>query len=191
MSDSNCLHRHSFIKCLDSIDRFVPIKEGRRYSNMAVMEVSLPSGFVADLDTIPSLEATESVKKVETQNGDTVMVIYFDRLGTKELCPTVDAFRTHKVAMQKPAAVTVYDYYDTTRRARMFYRVQQAGLCDICEDECPDTCVARTAEQRADAPQSGGSGGGSTTASSGGGLNIVARSTLLTTVVALAVHSMR
>lgn len=79
------------------------------------MEVELPSGFTADLETIPSLEATENVKLVETRNQATVMVIYFENLGRKELCPTVDAFRTHKVAMQRPAAVTVYDYYDSCK----------------------------------------------------------------------------
>lgn len=30
----------------------------------------------------------------------------------KEYCPTVSAFRTHKVARQRPVPVTVFDYYD-------------------------------------------------------------------------------
>lgn len=84
-------------------------------SNMAVMEVQFPSGFTADLDTLPSLEVSENVKKVETKDGDTVVVVYFDHIGRKELCPTLDAFRTHKVAMQKPAVVTLYDYYDNCK----------------------------------------------------------------------------
>lgn len=79
---------------------------------MAVMEVQFPSGFTADLDTLPSLEVSENVKKVETRNGDTTVIVYFDHLTRKELCPTLDAFRTQKVADQRPAAVTIYDYYD-------------------------------------------------------------------------------
>jgi len=31
-------------------------------SNMAVMEVNFPSGFTADLDTLPSIQATKKVK---------------------------------------------------------------------------------------------------------------------------------
>jgi hypothetical protein len=31
----------------------------------------------------------------------------------QEYCPTVSAFRTHKVAKQKPVPVTIYDYYDS------------------------------------------------------------------------------
>lgn len=96
--------------------------EDATQSNMAVMEVELPSGFTADLNTIPSLEATENVKLVETKQQATVMIIYFENIGRKELCPTVDAFRTHKVAMQRPAAVTVYDYYDSCKLYILFAR---------------------------------------------------------------------
>ena len=35
--------------------------------------------------------------------------------------------------------VIVYDYYDQSRRARSFYDVVPATLCDICVgDDCPD-----------------------------------------------------
>lgn len=91
---------------------YIPDSPAVNESNMAIMEVAFPSGFTADLDTIPSLEASEKVKRVESKNGDTVLVIYFDNLDRKERCPTMTAFRTHKVAEQKPAAVTVYDYYN-------------------------------------------------------------------------------
>lgn len=134
------------------------------------MEVELPSGFTADLETIPSLEATENVKLVETRKEATIMIIYFENLGRKELCPTVDAFRTHKVAQQRPAAVIVYDYYDsckwfsnklniiasniffisyTARRARMFYKVPNVSLCEICEaDDCTEACLIQASKQR-------------------------------------------
>lgn len=91
---------------------YIPDSAAGNESNMAIMEVAFPSGFTADLDTLPSLEAAEKVKRVETKNGDTVVVIYFDNLDRRERCPTMAAFRTHKVAEQKPAAVTVYDYYN-------------------------------------------------------------------------------
>lgn len=99
---------------------FVPAG-GVNESNMAVMEVNFPSGFTADLDTLPSLEVSENVKKVETKNGDTTVVVYFDNLGSKELCPTLDAFRTHKVAKQKPSPVVIYDYYDNCKHSFHFY----------------------------------------------------------------------
>ena len=73
------------------------------------------------------------MKKVETERDDTKVVVYFETIGKKEKCLTMEAFRTHRVANQKPAPVVVYDYYDQSRRARSFYDVVPATLCDICE----------------------------------------------------------
>ncbi|XP_065072649.1 thioester-containing protein 1 allele S3-like isoform X6 [Ochlerotatus camptorhynchus] len=127
---------------------FVPTT-GQNKSNMAVMEVGFPSGFTADSDTLPSLENMEYIKKVELKDGDTIVVMYFDSLDRNELCPTVSAFRTHKVAKQKPAPVVIYDYYDNSRIARQFYNGPVAGLCDICEDEdCGNSCAIRSQKQR-------------------------------------------
>nr|CAD7424613.1 unnamed protein product [Timema monikensis] len=110
-------------------------------SNMAVMEVTLPSGFTVDSDSLPSLQVSENVKRVETKDGDTVLLLYFDKMTRQEYCPTVSAFRTHKVAKQKPVPVTIYDYYDSSRRARVFYEPRVSTLCDICEGEdCGNVC---------------------------------------------------
>ena len=44
------------------------------------MEVTLPSGFTVDADALPSLRTSQNVKRVETKNGDTVVVLYFDKV---------------------------------------------------------------------------------------------------------------
>lgn len=82
---------------------------------MAVMEVNLPSGFTADIDSLPSLEVSQNVQKVETRNEYTTVVLYFNNISRVEYCPTVSAFRTHKVAKQKPVPVILYDYYDSCK----------------------------------------------------------------------------
>ncbi|XP_037031199.1 CD109 antigen-like isoform X2 [Bradysia coprophila] len=115
-------------------------------SNMAVMEVSYPSGVIADPERIPSLESSKGVKKVETKNGDTTIVVYIDNLGTEELCFAIDGYRTNKVANQKPSPVIIYDYYDTSKKATMFYQSSKNHLCEICDDAaCKDACIAKTA----------------------------------------------
>ncbi|XP_058816280.1 thioester-containing protein 1 allele R1-like, partial [Topomyia yanbarensis] len=127
---------------------FVPAT-GQNSSNMAVMEVGFPSGFTADSDTLPSLENMDYIKKVELKDGDTIVVLYFDSLDRKEICPTVSAFRTHKVAKQKPAPVVIYDYYDNSRIARQFYDGPKSTLCDICENEdCGQSCTIKSQKQR-------------------------------------------
>ncbi|KFB45610.1 AGAP008364-PA-like protein [Anopheles sinensis] len=142
-ANSNPDHLH-----LTVCTSFVP-SAGQNVSNMAVMEVSFPSGFTADSDTLPSLENTPYIKRVETKEGDTTVVLYFDSLDQRELCPTVSAFRTHKVAKQKPAPVVIYDYYDNSRIARQFYEGPKASLCDICENEdCGQACSIRSQKQR-------------------------------------------
>ncbi|XP_044019727.1 CD109 antigen-like isoform X2 [Aphidius gifuensis] len=134
---------------------FVKTKESNE-SNMAVMEISLPSGFTIDLDALPSLENSQHVKRVETKNGDTMVVLYFDKMVTAEYCPTLSAFRTHKVAKQKPVPVTIYDYYDSSRRAQVFYEPNvKTNLCDICNGEdCGDICVGEQGKQNNNKNQS-------------------------------------
>ncbi|CAB0016198.1 unnamed protein product, partial [Nesidiocoris tenuis] len=51
---------------------------GGKESNMAVMEVTLPSGYTIDNDGIKSLKLTNNVKRVETKDDDTIVVLYFD-----------------------------------------------------------------------------------------------------------------
>jgi len=120
---------------------FIPNADASE-SNMAVMEIDLPSGYQFDADQRQALESFESVKKLETKNDDTQIVLYFEHLTMTPICPVVKAIRTHKVAHQKPAAIVVYDYYDTTRKSRVFYNTNEKSLCDICENDCPDKCVA-------------------------------------------------
>lgn len=81
---------------------------------MAVLEVSLPSGFSVDSDIVLELSREPYVKKVETKNGDSVVVLYFDKLVQNEpVCPLINTFRIFKVAEQKPVPIIVYDYYDS------------------------------------------------------------------------------
>ncbi len=94
-----------------------------RASNAAAMEVNLPSGFTADVDSLPALRRLRGVRRVDTEAADSKVVLYFDRITRAEVCPTVSAFRTHRVASQRPASVLVYDYYDQSRHARSFYDV--------------------------------------------------------------------
>jgi CD109 antigen len=121
--------------------KFVPDNFATK-SNMAVMEVTLPSGFTFDTDHMKDLKATRRVKKVETQDSDTIVIIYFDDIDATEICPEFKAYRTHGVAKQKPSPIIIYDYYDNSRHARVFYNSPEVSLCDICgdEDECQSAC---------------------------------------------------
>ncbi|XP_068218547.1 LOW QUALITY PROTEIN: CD109 antigen-like [Palaemon carinicauda] len=121
---------------------------GGNASNMAVMDVSLPSGYIVDNDLIPGLYDYTGVKLVEKKEDDSGVLVYFDQLTEIEVCPTVAAYRVNKVAFQQPSAVVVYDYYDTSRRARRFYKALPATLCEfVTLDQCdPRQCEEQIIE---------------------------------------------
>lgn len=111
-------------------------------SNMAILEVPLPSGYVADTEGFEQIEKVENVRLVETKHKESVIEIYFDSLHKEELkCLPISAFKQHAVALLKPVPVVLYDYYDTSRKATEYYEVS-SKLCDICEDdeECKKAC---------------------------------------------------
>lgn len=84
-----------------------------KQSNMTVLEIALPSGFVFNEEVLERLKTTiKTIKRIETKNGDTLAVIYFDYITIDPLHVIVDGFREHEVGEQKPAAVKIYDYYD-------------------------------------------------------------------------------
>ncbi|XP_040577960.1 LOW QUALITY PROTEIN: thioester-containing protein 1 allele R1-like [Lepeophtheirus salmonis] len=108
-------------------------------SNMAVMEIDLPSGYTVDANSLPGLKRYEGVSRVETSLRNTRVIIYFQNIRKSEVCPTILGFRTYGVANQRPALIRVYDYYDQSRIARMFYQVRPATICEICSGEdCPE-----------------------------------------------------
>lgn len=92
----------------------VPPNATSNRSSMTVVEVSLPSGFVVDTQSLEKLKSSiEIVKKVETKNDDTLAVIYFDHLSKDAVSLKLNAFRNHMVTEQKPVPIVVYDYYDS------------------------------------------------------------------------------
>ncbi|XP_053957332.1 thioester-containing protein 1 allele R1 [Anastrepha ludens] len=132
---------HSDYLHLSACASFVPVEEDASRSNMAVMEIYLPSGFVVDTETLPTLESSERIKRVETQRRNTVVIIYFDYLDRREVCPTLHAYKTVKVTGHQLVPVVMYDYYDNARRARQFYRAPKSVVCDICEHaNCGTLC---------------------------------------------------
>ncbi|XP_068143554.1 CD109 antigen isoform X3 [Drosophila tropicalis] len=122
---------------------YIPLEESdqKKDSNMVVIEIALPSGYVSDSDKFDQIKAVDRVKRIETKNSDSTIIAYFDSLTPGDVkCIPVEANKAHAVAKQKPASVSIYDYYDTERRATEYYEVKNS-LCDICEaDDCGAGC---------------------------------------------------
>lgn len=101
---------------------------------MAVMEIDIPSGFTADLESSDT-KLTGS-RQAEIRDEKTV-VLYYDEIKPVYLltCATIDMIRTDLVAKTKPAAVRVFDYYEPDNRAITFFEsklLKDSSYCDIC-----------------------------------------------------------
>ncbi|EDW89707.1 CD109 antigen [Drosophila yakuba] len=128
---------------LDICGEYTPIAASARNkpTNMALMQVQLPSSYVCDTDSFADIKAISDVKSVETKKEGTEVHIYFEKLSPGDRkCLVLKAIYTHQVASLKPTWVRLYDYYATERMATEFYHVD-SSLCDICHgDECGSEC---------------------------------------------------
>ncbi|XP_041782749.1 CD109 antigen-like [Anopheles merus] len=110
-------------------------------SNMALIEVTLPSGYVVDRNPISEQTTVNPIQNMEIRYGGTSVVLYYNNMGTERNCFTVTAYRRFKVALKRPAYVVVYDYYNTNLNAIKVYEVDKQNVCEICEEEdCPAEC---------------------------------------------------
>ncbi|TMW41279.1 hypothetical protein DOY81_013641, partial [Sarcophaga bullata] len=104
-------------------------------SNMALLEISTPSGYVIDDEIVKDLNKLKGVSNVELKNSDSLLVIYFDHLHKDD--ETVLWWRPLEPMLlpcKSLPQLKLYDYYDTDKKATAFYEVQ-SKLCDICESE--------------------------------------------------------
>ncbi|XP_066270898.1 C3 and PZP-like alpha-2-macroglobulin domain-containing protein 8 [Branchiostoma lanceolatum] len=107
-------------------------------SNMAVLEVSLLTGFEADIESLEKLlhDQQMTVKRYEVDGRK--VFFYFDEIPSQCLtCVSFEAFRIFVVGKVQPMPVRVYDYYEPSFEAVTFYNISQSQLLQsaLCEDE--------------------------------------------------------
>lgn len=113
------------------------LKEEYERSNMALVEIFLPSGLIADAD--PVRDITGGIMKIERQFANTVVVVYYESLYLQNQCFQVIAHRRFAMVLHMPSYVTVYDNIIKDRVAIESYEGMVPQLCDICEDEGCET----------------------------------------------------
>lgn len=122
---------------------------------MTIMEVSLLTGFYPNQDDLKQL--TSEVERyafqyeTKTTTSDSTVVLYLEKLSHKE--DTVLGFRIHRMLQAEflqSAQVTVYDYYEPSRRCSSFYNLptEDSSLRKICHKD-----VCRCAEEQCPSPK--------------------------------------
>ncbi|KAI8042668.1 hypothetical protein M5D96_003985 [Drosophila gunungcola] len=128
---------------LDICGEYTPVEASDmgKPTNMALMQIQLPSGYVSDPESFANIQAIAQVKRVESKSQDTEVHIYFEQLRPNDRkCLSVKAILTQQVANLRPSWVRLYDYYVMERSATEFYNVD-TSLCDVCEGEdCGSGC---------------------------------------------------
>ena len=113
-------------------------------SNMAVMEVNLPSGYALDADELPALREIDKLMRYELEDDGSKLQVYFDNLGNAPSTIELTANRLFKVKNPAKAYITVYDYYDTTLTATEFYGLPLASTSIMYMPKCKtenEVCV--------------------------------------------------
>lgn len=85
-----------------------------RQTNMVIMEVKMPSGFVVSSESLNSLTDEEFVARVESKDSETTAFVYFHHLQAEmdENCINLEANKLHAIAMLQPSTIRMYDYYN-------------------------------------------------------------------------------
>jgi len=89
-------------------------------SNMALVEVTMVSGFEADQESLDVMKrVVKGLKDIEFKDKN--VVFYFNRISKNDKCFTIRVDQTSNVRKTKPVPITVYDYYDTEKAATKMY----------------------------------------------------------------------
>ncbi|KFB45692.1 hypothetical protein ZHAS_00013656 [Anopheles sinensis] len=102
---------------------YIPTLTNNR-SNMALVEVTFPSGYVVDNNPVTSLTTITPIQKTEIRFGATSVVVYYANMGTETNCFTITAYRRFMVSFRRPAYVIAQDFYNPEHNAIQVYKVE-------------------------------------------------------------------
>ncbi|XP_065195479.1 CD109 antigen-like [Sycon ciliatum] len=118
-------------------------------TGMSLLEISLPSGFNADMDTVSqALSREPMVGRVETP--DRRVIFYLDEIGTSDTCLTFDILQSLIVGHLQPSAIRTINYYSPAVSNARLYNVSAEVIPLCCQ--CP-TCDTCSSASTVDCPQ--------------------------------------
>ncbi|XP_032868094.1 complement C3-like isoform X2 [Amblyraja radiata] len=129
-------------------------------SSMVILDVSMLTGFTPDSNDLEQLKngienyiSRFEVDKALSTAGS--LIIYLDTVSNVgESCIAFHVHQYFKVGLIQPAAIKIYEYYDTTKTCTKFYNVPEhsAMLSKICQGDvcrCAEgSCVSIKTDER-------------------------------------------
>ena len=108
-------------------------------STMGYLEISIPTGMDADLDTLNTSQTGGLFKKSEKAFRQ--INLYFDAITTKEMCTEVNINRVSLVARHKPVPIRLSEYYEPSNEVIKLYQSQALATATIVEVCGADNCM--------------------------------------------------
>ncbi|XP_043940645.1 complement C3-like [Protopterus annectens] len=121
-------------------------------STMTILDVTLLTGFSADLNYLKRLNSgvdkyisKYEINKELSDKGS--LILYLDKISNKrDECLKIKTDQIFKVGVLQPASVTVYEYYNNDNRCTKFYhpdkesgllsRICLGDICKCAEENC-------------------------------------------------------
>ena len=94
-------------------------------TNMVVIEIELLSGFVPTKDALLSLKNTKAIKKVEYDEKENNIALYFNDMSKSQFCYKFQVQEKNKVEDIQDALAKIYDYYDQNDAFSTKYNISQ------------------------------------------------------------------
>lgn len=120
----------------------VCVQQSPSYSltGMAIVDITLLSGFVAEAEDLEALAAPpeQYISHFELSQGK--VLIYLNKLVEQKQCFEFDAKQLYTVGLLQPAPASFYDYYEPSQKCTAFYSAPKRSkviskLCsgDVCQ----------------------------------------------------------
>jgi len=108
-----------------SIEVCVAYTGTRDKTGMVLLEIEMPSGFKAVNPDDLINEIDYGVERVEENEKENVVVLYFDDMGKEERCIPLKVKQEYAVKNRQPSRLSVYDYYNEEERMDITYSLQK------------------------------------------------------------------
>ena len=95
----------------------------RDKTGMVVVEVELLTGWRALSPERLTNEVEAQVQRVDMEEEDNMVILYFDEMTKQETCVTLEVGQVTNIKNRKEAMITVYDYYNRDEMATILYNM--------------------------------------------------------------------
>ena len=99
------------------------VLRARPNTGMVLVEVELLTGWRAVSPERLTNEVDATVQRVDLEEEDNMVVLYFDQMTKQETCVAMEVEQVTNIKNSQDAMVTVYDYYNREEMTTVLYNM--------------------------------------------------------------------